>query len=575
MRISTPRVTRRDQDIFEPWVLRQKGVASMSAVPEGQKEPEVHAAQGASHLESAGMEDKAVWLAMREDAQAAEDEEREMTFKYALRNWRKALMWSLICSMAVIMEGYSTNLIGNFYAYDQFAKKYGKWHEGRYVIEGKWQSALSVSGNCGAFIGALINGDLIRIFGYKKTFIFFNGFFAGAVFINFFATNVGMQVAGQAVTGITWGVFATLGPSYSMDMTPLALRQYLASYTNICFNIGQFIAAGVLQGLITRKDEWAYRIPWALQWIWPAPLMIIGLWMPESPWWLVRNGRYAEANKVMRRLTSNEQKEKTPSLVAMMIHTNDHEMALQKNSSYMDLLRGVNLRRTEIATVAFCGQVFSGSAFGYNSTYFFVQAGMSSAASYKIGLVGTAISFIGTACSWFVTRWVGRRPLYIWGQAACAACLLIIGCLATKEHQHSNYKWIESAMSLTWLGLFALTIGPMGWTIPTEVGSVRLRQKTICFARTAYYVQVIWSSVLEQYMMDPLEFNWKGKTGFFWFAFAFCTMVWAWFRVPETYGRTPNDIDQMFERHVPTRQFKNYKVEAHFADRNEKTLDDE
>ncbi|KAI5283119.1 hypothetical protein KEM54_002383, partial [Ascosphaera aggregata] len=517
-----------------------------------------------NHLESAGLDDKEVWLAMREDAQAAEDEERTMTFRTALRNWHWALIWALICSMAVIMEGYSTNLIGNFYAYDQFAKKYGQWHEDKYVIPGSWQSALSVSGNCGAFIGALINGDLIKFFGYKKTFIASLAFFTACVFVNFFAINVGMQVAGQAVTGLTWGIFATLGPGYSMDLTPLALRQYLASYTNICFNIGQFIAAGVLQGLITRPDEWAYRIPWALQWIWPVPLMFIAVFMPESPWWLIRNGRYNDASKVMLRLTSNEQREKVPSLIAMMIHTNDHEMALQENASYRDLFRGVNFRRTEIATIAFCGQVFSGSAFGYNSTYFFVQAGMSSSASYKIGLVGTAISFIGTATSWFVTRWVGRRPLYIIGQAMCAICLLIIGILATQEKEHPNYKWAESAMSLTWLGIFALTIGPMGWTIPTEVGSVRLRLKTITFARTAYYMQVIWSSVLEQYMMDPLEFNWKGKTGFFWFAFAFCTMIWAFFRVPETQGRTPNDIDQMFERRIPTRQFKHYQVESHF-----------
>ncbi|KAI5298813.1 hypothetical protein KEM56_003763 [Ascosphaera pollenicola] len=358
---------------------------------------------------------------------------------------------------------------------------------------------------------------------------------------------------------LTWGVFATLGPGYSMDLPSLALRQYLASYTNICFNIGQFIAAGILQGLITRQDEWAYRIPWAVQWVWPVPLMVIALWMPESPWWLIRCGRYDDASKVMLRLTSHEQREKVPSLLAMMIQTNEHEEALMANTSYKDLFKGANLRHTEIATMAFCGQVFSGSAFGYNSTYIFVQAGMSSAASYKIGLAGTAISFIGTATSWFVTRWVGRRPLYIIGKAACALWLLIIGIMGTQDSKHPDLKWGESIMSLVWIGTFALTIGPMGWTIPTEVGSVRLRLKTITFARTAYYLQVIGSSVLS----------------FFWFVFAFCTMVWAWFRVPETQGRTSNDIDQMLEKGVSTRQFKHYQVDAHFADTTTKEQEQE
>jgi MFS transporter, SP family, general alpha glucoside:H+ symporter len=52
----------------------------------------------------------------------------------------------------------------------------------------------------------------------------------------------------------------------------------------MCFIIGQLIAAGVLRGCLEREDEWAFRIPFAIQWAWPAVLIPILFFAPESPW---------------------------------------------------------------------------------------------------------------------------------------------------------------------------------------------------------------------------------------------------------------------------------------------------
>ena len=52
----------------------------------------------------------------------------------------------------------------------------------------------------------------------------------------------------------------------------------------------------------------------------------------------------------------------------------------------------------------------------------------------------------------------------------------------------------------------------------------------------------------------------RGKLGFFFGGLAFLCFGWAWFRVPETKGRTYEELDIMFEKGVKTREFKNYKV---------------
>ena len=49
------------------------------------------------------------------------------------------------------------------------------------------------------------------------------------IFVVFFASNAGMLVAGQVLCGLTWGVFATVGPAYASEVCPTNLRGYMVS----------------------------------------------------------------------------------------------------------------------------------------------------------------------------------------------------------------------------------------------------------------------------------------------------------------------------------------------------------
>ena len=109
----------------------------------------------------------------------------------------------------------------------------------------------------------------------------------------------------------------------------------------------------------------------AIQWTWPAFLFPILLFAPESPWHLVRKGRLEEAEHSLKRLVRSSSGIDTKETLAIIVHTNNLEQELSTGTSYMDCFKGPELRRTEIACVAFAGQVLSGSTFAYNSTYFF------------------------------------------------------------------------------------------------------------------------------------------------------------------------------------------------------------
>jgi SP family general alpha glucoside:H+ symporter-like MFS transporter len=170
------------------------------------------------------------------------------------------------------MEGYDTILIGNFYAYPQFAAKYGQFidEHGQHQLSAAWQAGLGNSSGVGCFFGVMLNGYLVNIFGQKRVLLGALMVLCCTIFMTFLAPNIIVLMVGEFLCGLPWGIFASSAPAYASEVLPMALRVYLTSYTNMCFIIGQLIAAGVLAGLVNRPDEWAYRIPFALQWMWPA-----------------------------------------------------------------------------------------------------------------------------------------------------------------------------------------------------------------------------------------------------------------------------------------------------------------
>ena len=101
-----------------------------------------------------------------------------------------------------------------------------------------------------------------------------------------------------------------------------------------------------------------------------------------------------------------------------------------------------------------------------------------------------------------------------------------------------------------------LTLGPLPYVINGEVSSTRLRSKTIAIARGTYLVGNIINSAVAPYILNPTAGNWKGKTGFLTAGLTVLSLVWAFFRLPETRARTFEELDILFaEKHMTARKF--------------------
>jgi MFS transporter, SP family, general alpha glucoside:H+ symporter len=496
-------------------------------------------------------------------AQIATEIEHKLGFREALRRYPTAAFWAIAISFTIVMEGYDTYLMGNFYAYPQFKQKYGTYYPAldEWNIDASWQAALGDASTCGGVIGLLINGYVTERFGHRKVIMAALVVMTGFIFLPFFAPNIQVLIAGQVLCGIPWGIFAIMGSSYASEVCPLALRGFLTSFVNICWVIGQLIAAGVLQGLVSNSTEWGYRIPFAIQWVWCLPLFLVAWFAPDSPWWLVRKGRLADAEKSLIRLSSTLTLAETRLKLAMMVHTDKLEKAMKTESSFLDCFRSTNLRRTEIACMVLAAQQLSGEAFAYGSTYFFSQAGLSPSDSYKLNFGGSGIAFVATCGSWVMMNFFGRRTIIIAGMTGMVVILLIIGTLSYPAVHNNGATWAQAILTLIWLGVYSLTLGPQSFALVAEISATRVRSQTISIARNAYNIMSIIDNTVEPYLINPTEANLKGKTAFVWMATATLTLIWCIFRLPETKGLTYEELDILFEKGVPAWRFKSTQID--------------
>ncbi|BEJ13792.1 hypothetical protein CspHIS471_0309660 [Cutaneotrichosporon sp. HIS471] len=493
------------------------------------------------------------------DAAHAEAVEASMGVMEGLKTYPRAVFWSFSISLLIIMEGYDVAVLGSVIGLPQYREKFGvpvinSQGLPDFELLPAWQMAVNQAPNVGCIIGIFIASWAQDRWGYRRTLQIALVFLTGAIFIIFFSVNVQMLFIGELLCGLPWGAFSSSAVSYASDVTPIPLRGYLTTYVNLCWIIGQILAAGILYRVLSLPGTLAYQVAFAVQWVWPIPLFILVTLAPESPWFLVRKGRLEEARHAVSRLQSKTSTIDPADTVAMMVRTDQFELENEVGSSYLSCFRGADRRRTEISAMAWVAQVLCGMAFAGAPVYFFKQAGLNEENSFQLNLGITFMALAGTLASWVALTFGGRRPFFIGGMATMCGILVIIGGLSWSPNP--NVKWAQAALIMIFVWTYDFTIGPLTYCIVGETSATRLRSKTVGLSRNAYNVTSIVGGILNTYMMNPLAWNWKSRSALFWAGTCLLMTIWSFFRLPEMKGRSYHQLDLLFERRTPTRKFK-------------------
>jgi MFS transporter, SP family, general alpha glucoside:H+ symporter len=137
--------------------------------------------------------------------------------------------------------------------------------------------------------------------------------------------------------------------------------------------------------------------------------------------------------------------------------------------------------------------------------------------------------------------------------------LFLIGLLALPTNEPGAI-WAMASLMDVWTFVYQMTVGPICFVILAEVSATRLRTKTIAIATAAQAAVSAVFTVAMPYMLNSDEADWGGRAAFLFGGISFLCTVWCYYRLPETGGRTFEELDMLFARGVPARKFRDFDL---------------
>lgn len=405
----------------------------------------------------------------------------------------------------------------------------------------------------GALFGALFAGGLADRLGRRPAILLAAGLFTIGALLEALAPGTAVLVVGRLVVGFGVGVASVAAPLYAAEQAPSHLRGRFVSTYQLAITMGIFIAYFVDQQL-TNGDLW--RVMLGVSAI-PGVLLLLAMApMPESTRWLVGAGRRDDAARALAKVRPDVDVETTLDEIEEAARADAEDRAswgeVFARSVRKPLMVGVGL--------AVAQQLTGINAIIYYADTIFAKAGFSTpadqaaATTWAIGGVNVLATLIAVA---YVDRF-GRRPLLLAGLVGMASSLFTVGIafhyMDGADTSGAGTGGPTTAGIVTLVALvvfiasFAFSLGPVVWTVINEIFPNRVRGRAVAFATA-----VNWGAafLVSEFFLTLLD--WVGSTGTFWlFAlFAVIAFVWIYRKVPETKGRTLEEIERVWDDDDP------------------------
>ncbi len=384
----------------------------------------------------------------------------------------------------------------------------------------------------GCLIGAAGASMIGDRYGRKKSLVFSALLFALSSIGSAVASDITTFSVARLAGGLAIGLASVLTPVYIAEISPSRNRGTLVSLNQLAIVIGILAAYLVSWQLSSHgASSWRWMLATAAV---PSLLFFAGLMgIPESPRWLISKGHHAEGEQILARIVGVKAAADQVSAV--------QRVAAGEEGSWRELFTPEMRKRlgvgillaifqqvTGINTVLYYGSIIISEHFPGEST------GMALAANVIIGLTNLIFTIVAL---FVLDRW-GRRAILMTASAGMAVSLAI---LVIGLNVHSAPPMMMLAMILCYVAFFAIGMGPTPWLIISEIFPTKVRGRAASIATSA-----LWSGTLVVTFTFLTLVNVLNLSGTFaiYGAFSFICVFFVWKFVPETKGRTLEQIQE-------------------------------
>jgi sugar porter (SP) family MFS transporter len=269
----------------------------------------------------------------------------------------------------------------------------------------------------------------------------------------------------------------------------------------------------------------------------PGAALALGMafLVPHTPRWLVEKDREEEAKAVLERTRGRDQVEGEISEI--------RDVARQEGEvGVRDLLAP----RIRPMLVVGLGLAIFQQIVGVNTVIYFSPT-ILSFTGLNAGSAVTQALFIGltnvvfTVLAILVLDRVGRRPLLLAGTAVLTVALALLGCFFAFDSWQHSAPWLALVALVLYIAAFAIGLGPVFWLMISEIYPLRIRGSAMAVATVANWT----FNFLVSYFFLSLV-GWITRAGTFWLyaAIGVVAVLFFWWRVPETKGRSLEQIER-------------------------------
>ncbi len=400
----------------------------------------------------------------------------------------------------------------------------------------------------GALIGALVAGGTADRIGRRWTAVTAGVLFAAGALVEAVAPGAGVLTAGRVVTGLGVGFASVVAPLYAAEMSPKWLRGRFVSTYQLAITVG-ILFAYLADDALTGSDRW--RLMFGLAVI-PGVALVVGfLVMPESARWLLKMGRHDEARASLVKVDGPEVADAELAQITADLAAEERE----GEASWGEVMSPTLRRALWVGIgLAVLQQVTGINAIIYYANEIFAEAGFTTAEQqakatlWAVGVVNVLATLIAVA---WVDRF-GRRPLLLTGLVGMTVSLAAVGMsfVALDANPDSTTSTtaggIVTVLALVvFIASFAFSMGPIVWTLISEIYPNRVRGRAISVATAANWLAAF---LVAQFFLSLVDAIGESTTFFLFAALCVVSFVFVWYLVPETKGRSLEEIQERWVR---------------------------